>query len=73
MRGTLALNSEASVCNLKWGKKDICTKDLSGLFLADKLVLPRALTCHSTQCVDVCLLFTYRKRFSINPKKINLV
>lgn len=60
MRGTpsLPLNSEAFACNLKWGKKDICTEDLSGLFVADKLVLPSGLTCNSTQCVDVCLMFT---------------
>lgn len=60
MRGTpsLPLNFEASVCDLKWGKKDICTEDLSGLILADKLVLLSGLTCNSTQCVDVCLMFT---------------
>lgn len=61
------------MCNLKWARKDICTKDLAGLFLADELALPSALTCNSTQRVDVCIMFTWRKRFSINPKKINLV
>ena len=55
---SLPLDFEDSVYNLKWGEKGISTKDLSGLFLADKLVLLSSLTCNSLQHIDVCLMFT---------------
>lgn len=70
--GNIPLDFEGSVYNLKEGGEGICTKDLSSCFLADQVVLLSGLTCSSMQCVDVCLMFTQRKRFSPHSQNSTL-